>query len=84
MLDESIRQLQPPGKNVRSRSDVEIIQFAKALFSSSKNQKNKFQDSSSHQILWHMHKVLNIDENKNKLYSLPVNREMNLLILINL
>jgi len=36
---------------------------AQALFSSSKPK--TFQDSSSHQILRHMHRALNIDENKN-------------------
>jgi len=32
----------------------------------------KFQDSSSHQILRHMHGVLNIDENKNLLHTLTI------------
>jgi hypothetical protein len=36
----------------------------KALFSSPVIQK-KIQDFSSHQILWHVHKALNIDESKN-------------------
>jgi len=40
-----------------------------------------FQDSSSHRILRHMYEALNIDENKNKLHSLPVNRETDLLSL---
>jgi len=42
----------------------------------------KFQDSPSHRILWHMHKVLNIDKNKYWLHSLPVIRELNLLSLV--
>jgi len=40
-----------------------IVQF-KALFSSPWKPKS-FQDSPSRRILWHMHKTLNIDENKN-------------------
>ena len=36
----------------------------KALCSSPRNPKN-FQNFTSHRILWHMHKALNIDENKN-------------------
>jgi hypothetical protein len=57
--------------------------FSKALFTS--NPKHKiFQDSSSHRIFRHMHGVLNIDENKNELYSLVKIYETNLLSLVSL
>jgi hypothetical protein len=60
------------------------MQFCiQALFSSTRNPK-RFQDSLSHQILRHMHKALNIDENKNYSHSLTVNRETNLLTLVSL
>ena len=38
--------------------------YFEALFSSPRKPKN-FQDFLSHRILWHMHEILNIDENKN-------------------
>jgi len=41
-----------------------------------------FQDSPSYRILWHMHRILNVDENKYQLNSLSVIREMNLLSLV--
>jgi len=44
----------------------------------------KFQDSPSHRIFGRIHKVLNIDENKNKLHSLPVICEINFLRLVSL
>jgi len=54
---------------------------SEALFSLPQRPKT-FQDFSSHRILRHMHGALNIDENKNLLHSLPVNREMNLLSVV--
>ena len=46
--------------------------------------KNQKLFNLSHRILRHMHGALNIDENKNLLHSLLVNRETNLLSLVTL
>ena len=51
-----------------------------ALFSSQKI--SRFLVTSN--LAAHAYGVLNLDENKNKLYSLSVNREMNFLTLISL
>jgi len=53
----------PAVQAVEDRRRHAIYTF-KVLFSSPENQKI-FKDSPSHRILWHMYKILNIDENKN-------------------
>ena len=46
------------------QGELNKAQESKALFSSPRKPKF-FQDSPSHQILEHMHKAIDIDENKN-------------------
>ena len=55
--------------------------FSKALFRFLKILQN-FPDYPSHRIFRHMHKVLNIDENKRKLHGLVEIDETNLLSLV--